>query len=74
MMEESNGHAPGIEFNATSVSIAENQVSFGVTDEDVTRLLAYFAEYSGKPIHVAATVAGDAGSAGDSPETPASGG
>lgn len=66
----SNGHAPGIEFNAKGVTILADGVAFSCNEEDVQNLTAYFAGYSGKPVHVAATVAGDAGSSGDPVEAP----
>lgn len=68
----SNGHAPGIKFKSKLVGITpEGVVSFKA--DDAQRVIRYFSEYPTAEYDVTATVVGDAGSAGDLPETPESG-
>lgn len=70
----SNGHAPGIKFKGNLVGFTdEGVVSFKPKAEDVTRIIRYFTQWPTAEYDVDATVVGDAGSAGDLPETPESG-
>jgi hypothetical protein len=64
----SNGHKPGIEFSAKSISVTPDGVVCFVAD-DANAVYEYFSKWIGARFDVSATVDGDARSAGDSPQT-----